>query len=629
MNYDFVKTAVYTSKIRVGDVLFNANAVKEGIKKANEQGASIIVFPQLCLSGSTLGDLLNSSVIYKEVEKSIEDIAKETKDILAFVGFPFNYNDKLYNACAVINNGSILGIVPKTNISADEINSSRYFSPAKSEIEYVNFAGFNNIPFGVNLIFQEEVNNALKLAVEIGSDKDLIISPAVSHSLAGANVIVNLGAESDYAGAKKKRESSIKEISKRTAVAYLFANAGVGESTTDLVFSGHSIIAENGAIIAESKPFDSGLTVADVDIGDLQSARLENLKNNSGYSGEYITVKFKAKKNVEEVSRVYEKYPFIIDGEEDATIRIQAEGLKKRLEHTNSKSLVLGLSGGLDSTLALIVAVKTMKLMNLPLKNITTITMPCFGTSSRTLENSIKMAKAYGVSLKKIDITKAVKRHLKDIGHSEDLHDAAYENAQARERTQVLMDMANSLNGLVIGTGDLSELALGWATYNGDHMSNYAVNASIPKTLVRHLVRYTANNSKGKLKATLLDVLDTPVSPELIPLKDNKMSQVTEDIVGPYALHDFFLYHLLKGGFSPTKTFIMAKNTFSDEFDQETVLKWLKVFIKRFFAQQFKRSCLPDGVKATKISLSPRGAWVMPSDTVSTLWLSELENIKL
>ncbi len=636
MNLGYLKVATFTPEIKVGDVEFNLNSIKKGIDVAVRKGVRLLAFPELCLTGSTAGDLFFSKALLDSAKNTLKDLEKYTagKDLVVLVGLPFLEGGLIYNACAVICNGTVLGLVPKTYMpDFNAVNEKRYFKSAENKISYVSLNkndSKSTVPFGKNIIFSNTEDENFKFAVEIGSDIDGLVSPSTYHAINGARLIVNLNASSARTLDLINRRAIIKSHSEKISCAYLLSNAGEGESTTDFVYSGHSIIAENGKILIESKPFDSGLTVADVDLEYIDFIRSK--KYNQTFDLEqkqYCYVNFNLNANGVDFERVYDKTPFIVPGEEEYQLSIQAQGLKKRIVHTNAKSVVLGLSGGLDSTLALIVAVKAVALAGKPLKDIIAVTMPCFGTSSRTLENSIRLAKSFGVTLKKVDITKAVKRHLRDIKHSEDVHDAAYENAQARERTQVLMDIANMYNGLVVGTGDLSELALGWATYNGDHMSMYAVNASVPKTLVRHLTNYYAENSKGKLKATLLDILDTPVSPELIPSNDDTIKQVTEDIVGPYVLHDFFLYNMLVNGFSPAKIYHVAVNSFKGEFDGATILKWLKTFVRRFFNQQFKRSCMPDGVMVTEVSLSPRGAYRMPSDAVSALWLKELEEIKI
>lgn len=631
MNLGYVKVAACTPQIKVADVNYNTESIKSGIDGAEKSGVHVLAFPELCITGCTAGDLFYSQTLLSAARKALIEIAEYTrgKNLIAFLGLPLLESGRLYNVAAAICNGAVLGIVPKGG-SFDKRTVFSIDDGKLRSVDLIKAPEFSDIPFGRDMIFTESVFGGLKISVEFSDDLYSAVPPSVYHTANGATVIVNLSASAEYASMPERRKSLIEARSLATACAYVYANAGEGESTTDCVFSGHDIIAENGEIIAESKPFSSGgLVTAEVDV---DAVNFERSKRGSFLPDlperEYRCVEFCVDVSGLTLNRVYDKTPFIKRGEEEFLIEAAAHGLEKRIRHVNASKIVLGLSGGLDSSLALIISVKAMELLKRPASDIISITMPCFGTSTRTFDNSVKLAKAFGASLKKIDITKAVKRHLKDIGHSEDLHDAAYENAQARERTQVLMDVANSCGGLVVGTGDLSELALGWATYNGDHMSMYAVNGSIPKTLVRHLVGYTAEKRKGKIKTVLTDVLDTPVSPELIPSGDKTIKQVTEDIVGPYILHDFFLYSIVKRGFTPKKTYYAAVNTFKGEFDSETVLKWLKIFVRRFFNQQFKRSCMPDGVKVTEISLSPRCGFNMPSDAVSKVWLDELDNIR-
>ncbi len=593
MKNGYIKVATFTPTIKVADVEFNTKNILSAIKQADEKGVQLLTFPKLSITGSTCNDLFYSDTLLDGAKRSLIEIANSTKDIpmLVFVGLPLKVNGNIYEVCAGVWDGAILGFIPSED--ARDI--------------YVDVNG-EQVLMSNNLIFCDTENSSFKVSAS---------------ALDEARIIVDLNADPEYSNQIQKRRDFVRDTSDTLTCVYCYSNAGDGESTTDYVFSGHSLIAENGEILNQTKPFENGFCIADVDLEyiDFKRSRFVCQDDN-----DYVYVDFSASRN-NSLERVYDKTPFIKADEEELLLEIQAQGLKKRLEHTYSKTAVIGLSGGLDSTLAILVAVKAIKLLNKPTSDVLALTMPCFGTTSRTLENSIKLAKALGVTIKKIDISKSVKSHLKDLNHPLDLHDATYENAQARERTQLLMDIANMYNGVVVGTGDLSELALGWATYNGDHMSNYAVNASIPKTLVRHLVEYVANNSKTKLKSVLLDILDTPVSPELLPAVDSEISQKTEDLVGPYILHDFFLYNMFKRGFTPKKTYYVAIKTFEGQFDEKTILKWLKTFVRRFFMQQFKRSCMPDGVKVTEISFSPRCGLDMPSDAVSKLWLDELENI--
>ncbi len=626
MSLGYVKVGCFAPEIKVADTIFNCESILKAIDLAEKEKVKLLVLPALSLTGATAGELFNYKTLIKGAGESLLKIVNHTlaKNIVVFVGFPFSDNGYNYNAAAVISNGKILGIVPKSNLTVKE---REYFAPAPKTTKTVMIFG-NAVPFGKDIIFADKDNQALKVGVEIGEDLYAVSSPSVQYAGAGARIIVNLSAECEFSGERDRRIFAIKNQSEKLSVAYAFSNAGAGESTTDAVYSGQGIIVENGEILAENKPFDGKLRTAEIDLTALDFYKKNNLNGIETPDNVMQIATFALRATDEKPQRVYDKTPFIKSGEEELSLEIQAQGLAKRIKHTGAQTVVLGLSGGLDSTLALIVAVRAIKILGRDKKDILAVTMPCYGTSSRTFDNSVALAKAYKVTLKKIKIEKSVTRHLKDIGHDLITHDAAYENAQARERTQVLMDLANMYNGLVVGTGDLSELALGWATYNGDHMSMYAVNASVPKTLVRHLVKWTADDNRGKIKWILQDILDTPVSPELIPSDNQEIKQVTEDIVGPYVLHDFFLYNMIKRGFTPKKIYYAAINTFKGEFDREIILKWLKIFIRRFFNQQFKRSCMPDGVKVSEISLSPRAGIKLPSDAVSKLWLDELENLQ-
>ena len=626
MKNSFAKIGAFTPKIKVADVNYNKKQIIKEISDGAKKDLAILVFPELVLSGSTCGDLFYSDSLLTACKDAIIEIAKSTSGIktLTFIGLPLKVNGKIYDVAVCLSNGNILGIVPRNfDCDFDELNLKKYFSTFYDFDEIDLNDDFTEIPFGEKIVFEGLNNKKLKVCVEIGENLYSPLTSAKRLCYDGANVVVNLSSEIEYSGREKDRLNYISMVSKQSVCAYCLCNSGKGESSTDAVFSGQSIICENGEILAKTEAFSQGFCVSSIDVDYLES---QKAMQKDSLGEEKIIVQFECEKS-SEIIREYSKYPFIIDGEQARLIDIQTQGLIKRIEHTNAKSLVIGLSGGLDSALAVLVCVNAMKKLNRPLKDILAYTLPCFGTTSRTLDNSIILAKSLGISIKKIDISKSVKRHLKDIGHDGATLDAAFENAQARERTQVLMDMANMHNGLVIGTGDLSELALGWATYNGDHMSMYGVNGSVPKTLVRELVNFTAKRSRGKLKSVLLDVLDTPVSPELLPPSDTEIKQKTEDIVGPYVLHDFYMYHLLKRQSSPRTVYEIAKLTFKNEFSEETILKWLKTFIKRFFSQQFKRSCLPDGVKVSPISLSPRTGIKLPSDAISSVWLSELENL--
>lgn len=632
MKYGFVRVGAYTPEIKVADVNFNASKIKEGIIEAEKAGAEVLVFPELSLTGYTCADLFYSDVLLSAAKTALTDIARftENKEMLIFVGLPVKKDGKIYNAAAAINKGEILGFIPKTFLpNYNEFYEKRWFCPAEDCVSEIIIGG-KSVPFGKNIIFYEEKEEYFKVAAEICEDLWSATPPSVTHSLKGATLIVNLSASNEIVGKADYRKMLIKSHSAKCVSAYVYSDAGSGESTTDVVFAGHNLIAENGALLIESKPFSTGLTFSDVDLSFIEYERSKLFNYEYKSESEYLKVCFSADGKAD-IKRNFDKAPFVPSAAEELGSRaelileIQAESLKKRIIRTGAKAAVLGLSGGLDSTLAAIIAVYAMEKAGKTSKDVITITMPCFGTSKRTFDNTIKLSKALKTTLKKVDITAAVKRHLKDIKHENGKLDAAYENAQARERTQVIMDMANMAGGLAVGTGDLSELALGWATYNGDHMSMYGVNCSIPKTLVRYLVKYFADKSKGKLKSVLYDILDTPVSPELLPTKDGEISQKTEDIVGPYELHDFFLYHFIRRGCSPQKIRYIAEKTFADSYGKETVDKWLKIFIKRFFTQQFKRSCSPDGVKVGSVALSPRGDLKMPSDAEFSEWLKDIE----
>ena len=636
MKYGYIKTAAVTPEIRVADVEFNVANIVDCIRKADEKDVELLVFPELCITGYTCGDLFYSEVLLNAAVDGLKEVAESTNGVktLVFVGLPFKLDGRLYNVAAAICDGKVLGLIPKTFIpNYNEFYEKRYFVRYEGDVRSVRLEGVqDDLPFGTELIFADAENKDFKVCAEICEDLWVVSPPSLNHATAGATIIVNLSCSDEIIGKAEYRRNLVKMHSAKITSGYVYADAGDGESTTDMVFAGHNLIAENGVILSESELFNSGFTVAEIDVSFINYERGKTFNYEFNNEKRYYEVKFRAFRDTLP-TRKYEKTPFVpieksdLDSRAELILSMQAEGLKQRVKHTNAKTLVLGLSGGLDSTLAILVAVTAMSKLGRNLKDVIAVCMPCFGTTSRTFDNSVKLAKSLGVSLKKVDISKSVTRHLKDIGHDLDKLDVTYENAQARERTQVLMDIANQTGGLVVGTGDLSELALGWSTYNGDHMSMYAVNSSVPKTLVRHIVGYYASKSRGKLKAVLTDILDTPVSPELLPPENGVISQKTEDIVGPYVLHDFFLYNIVRRGFSPSKTYYLAVKTFENEFDKDTVLKWLKTFIKRFFAQQFKRSCVPDGVKVGSLTLSPRGDWRMPSDACAEVWLKDLEEI--
>lgn len=624
MKDGFLRVASATPHIKVADCTGNSHKIISMAKEAAENGASLVVFPELCITGYTCGDLFLQRALLNSAEENLKVIIKETKelDCVILVGLPVRANSGLYNCAAVICHGDLLGLVPKKYIpNYSEFYELRHFTPAKDELTSIDFLGRQNY-FGKDVIFQCLDMPEFKLGIEICEDLWTAEPPSGKLALNGATIIANLSASDEVIGKADYRRMLVKSQSARLLSAYVYTSAGLGESTQDLVFSGHDLICENGSILAESKRFTTGIIYADV---DLQRMENERAKANT-FVGEdnFEKCVFHLPVKDLKLNRHFSKTPFVpanktnLDERCEEILTIQATGLATRIQHTNVKSVVIGLSGGLDSTLALIVAVHAMDMLKRDRKDIIAVTMPCFGTTKRTKSNAEILAENYGVSFKDINISKAVTQHFEDIGQSMEVLDVTFENGQARERTQVLMDIANKTGGFVIGTGDLSELALGWATYNGDHMSMYAVNASIPKTLVRHLTAFEAEHSEGDLKKALLDILDTPVSPELLPPKDGEISQKTEDLVGPYELHDFFLYYLVRQGFTPKKIFRLAKIAFNGVYDEETVRKWLKTFLRRFFSQQFKRSCLPDAPKVGTVTLSPRGDWRMPSDAVNT-----------
>lgn len=642
MKHGFIKVATGTPKVRVADCSYNTQQIISLIQEAEKQKVFVLVLPELCITGYTCGDLFLQETLLIEAKKSLKEIAQATKRmaLLTIVGLPFFKENRLYNIAAAVQNGTILGFVPKLNIpNYSEFYEARYFSSGNKTVESVDFFG-EQIPFGSQLLFScKEVQN-LVTAIEVCEDLWVSQPPSGAHTMAGAYIIANPSASDETTGKNNYRLELVGGQSARLICAYLYADAGEGESTTDLVFSGHNMIAENGILLKQSERFSTGLIISEIDLGRLSSERRRISTFPEDKTG-YVTVSYSIpsiqddiKKQLPEtvLTRFIDSSPFVPTDKKERENRcqeilmLQAIGLKKRLMHTNCKTVVVGISGGLDSTLALIIAKKTFDMLSLDPKGIIAVTMPCFGTTDRTYQNAVELIKQMQVTFCEIRIEEAVSRHLKDIGHDLLNHDVTYENAQARERTQVLMDLANEYNGMVIGTGDMSELALGWATYNGDHMSMYGVNASVPKTLVRYLVSYFAEQTNNNaLRHILQDVLDTPVSPELLPPSDGKISQKTEDLVGPYELHDFYLYYMMRFGFPPSKIYRLAVLAFTGHFESEVILKWLKVFYRRFFSQQFKRSCLPDGPKVGSISLSPRGDLRMPSDACVTMWIKELE----
>ena len=642
MKHGFIKVAAATPEVKVADCIWNGEQTIKLIEEAEEQGVKVLVFPELGITGYTCGDLFLQDTLLDAAQKTMWKIVESTegKDVFVFVGLPLQVRDKLYNVAAAIQNGELLGLIPKQYIpNYSEFYEARHFHAGPAETADIFVDGLL-VPFGQNIIFTcEELG--MTLAAEICEDLWTRIPPSNLHALAGANVIVNLSASNELVGKGTRRRNLVKGQSSQLLAAYIYACAGEGESTTDSVFAGHNMIAENGKILAE-KRFATGLCVSEIDVQKLRSERrrIGSFMTEEREDYTEIIFKYPALANgvpETELTRPVAKSPFVPadaarcrERAEEITM-IQALGLKKRLQHTGCKSAVIGISGGLDSTLALLITCKAFDLSGIPRNGITSVTMPCFGTTDRTYNNALALARELGTTVREVNIAQSVRKHFEDIGHDEAKHDVTYENSQARERTQVLMDIANQLGGMVIGTGDLSELALGWATYNGDHMSMYGVNADIPKTLVRFLVAFfaeEAENGKEALAAVLKDILDTPVSPELLPPTDGVISQKTEDLVGPYELHDFFLYYMLRFGFAPKKIFRLAKYAFAGEYEDAVILKWLKTFYRRFFSQQFKRSCLPDGPKVGSVGVSPRGDLRMPSDACVRLWLEELEGLE-
>lgn len=634
MKNGFVKVAAATPDIRVADVEFNTQNIINAMEEAQKNGAKILVFPELCVTGYTCSDLFDHSVLLKASRKALLEIAENTndKDMLVFVGAPLEVNGKLYNVAAAMNQGEIIGFTTKTFLpNYGEFYEMRQFTPGPQTVREITFEG-KKIPFGPQILFQAEGMEELVVAAEICEDVWSPIPPSIQAALEGATVIVNCSASDETIGKDTYRRALISGQSARLISGYIYANAGEGESTTDLVFGGHNIIAENGTVLKESSRYVNEIIYSELDLQRITGERRKNTTFQPLDEETLVRVPFTVEETKTFLTRTFPKKPFVPSDEQtraqrcEEILTIQAMGLKKRLAHTNARTAVVGISGGLDSTLALLVTARAFDMLGRDKKDIIAVTMPCFGTTDRTYQNACEMSKKVGATLIEVPIADAVNVHFRDIGHDPEDHSVTYENCQARERTQVLMDIANKTWGMVIGTGDLSELALGWATYNGDHMSMYGVNASVPKTLVRHLVKYAADDTKDEaLKNVLYDVLDTPVSPELLPPKDGDIAQKTEDLVGPYELHDFFLYYFLRMGYEPGKIYRIAKLSFAREYDDETIYKWLRTFCWRFFSQQFKRSCLPDGPKVGTVALSPRGDWRMPSDACVALWIQNLE----
>ena len=642
MNYGFVKVAAAVPHVQVADCFYNIQQMEGLMRQASDKGVQIIAFPEMSVTAYTCLDLFAQQALLKNAEQALLKLVSDTADlnILTIAGAPLVTENRLINAAVAFQSGKILGVVPKTYIpNYKEFQEQRWFTSATELRDKTISIGDRTYPLGSHLLFTA---GQVKVGIEICEDLWVPVPPSSLLAMEGANILVNISASNELIGKHHYLRSLICQQSARCMAGYVYASAGFGESSTDLVFAGNGIIAENGTLLEESPRFtmQEQLVISEIDIENLQNDRQVNTSFMHGAStllgGETITIPFALSENSGQpvLTRSVDPHPFTPSGDAlkercEEIFQIQVAGLAKRIVHTHSRTAVVGISGGLDSTLALLVTVMTFDALNIPRNQILGITMPGFGTTDRTYTNACDLIRSLGVTLKEISIKDACLQHFKDISHNPSVHDVTYENSQARERTQILMDVANQKNGMVIGTGDLSELALGWATYNGDHMSMYGVNGSIPKTLVRYLVEWVAHNRVDEAsRATLLDIVDTPISPELIPADENgNIKQKTEDLVGPYELHDFFLYHFLRFGSSPAKIYFLAQQAFGGSYDKETIRKWLHTFFRRFFQQQFKRSCLPDGPKVGSVSLSPRGDWRMPSDAMATLWLKEIEGL--
>ena len=640
MRDGFLKAAALSPALRVADCAYNTQQIIAQLKDAAARGVKLAVFPEFCLTGYTCGDLFLQHTLQQGALTGLQSIldASRELDVVALVGLPLLVRGKLYNVAAVLCRGRLLGLVPKTYLpNYGEFYEKRQFTPGSTEVEWVTVCG-QQVPFGTSLLFRCCEMPSFVLGVEICEDLWSALPPSTFHALAGATVVANLSASDETVGKAEYRRALVQNQSARLLCGYLYASAGHGESTQDMVFGGHDLIAENGTLLSEALPFAGGWAETEIDCQRMESERARNTSFEPSAEG-YQTVEFHLEPTETSLTRWVDPTPFVPHDQRlraqrcELILKMQADGLAKRLEHARAKTAVIGISGGLDSCLALLVAVRALKQLGRPTTDVLAVTMPCFGTTRRTRSNAEILCDELHVSFREIDIAATVHSHFADIGQDEKVLDVTFENGQARVRTLELMDLANRTGGLVVGTGDLSELALGWATYNGDHMSMYGVNASVPKTLVRHLVQYEADIAPSEtLKTVLLDILDTPVSPELLPAKENgDIAQKTEDLVGPYELHDFYLYHVLRFGFGPEKIFRLAKAAFAGraEYPDSVLYKWLRNFYWRFFAQQFKRSCLPDGPKVGSVTLSPRGDWRMPSDAAAALWLAELEQIPL
>jgi NAD+ synthase (glutamine-hydrolysing) len=641
MKDGLIKIACATPDLRVADCAYNTQRILEAAREAVAQGARLVAFPELCITGYTCGDLFFQQTLLDAAVASLLTIAAETEtlDAVLIVGLPIVYRGKLYNCGAVCCNGTVCGLVPKQNLpNYGEFYELRHFTAGSAVQERIDLSSgkqqIRQVPFAAQMVFACVEMPEFTFGVEICEDVWVADTPSVAMAQKGAVLVVNLSCSDEIIGKKEYRRTILKAKSGSLLCAYAYADAGIGESTQDMVFAGHNLILENAAILAQSESFSQGILYGDIDVQRLLAERRRS--NTFRTQPCCDEIPFHMTPAETRLERKFPQQPFVpaekhaLDSRCEEILTMQAVGLMTRLRHIGCKTAVVGLSGGLDSTLALIVMVHAFDRLGLDRSGIVAVTMPCFGTTDRTYQNACRLAQSYGAQLREVRISDSVQQHFRDIGHDPEVHDVTYENAQARERTQVLMDLANQCGGIVIGTGDLSELALGWATYNGDHMSMYAVNASIPKTLVRYLVAYEAQRTEQQaLSAVLLDVLDTPVSPELLPPEqDGTIAQKTEALVGPYQLHDFFLYYVLRCGFSPRKIFRLAEAAFSGTYDRETILLWLRKFYWRFFTQQFKRSCLPDGPKVGSVTLSPRGDWRMPSDASVALWQRELDEIQ-
>lgn len=633
MKDGFIRVCAATPDIRVADCAYNEKNIMNLMDEAYEKQVSVLVFPELCITGYTCGDLFLQDVLLKAAQDSLRHIAAHSagKNMLVFVGMPFMHKGKLFNVAAAICDGRLLGLVPKKNIpNYSEFYEMRHFTPGMDECVDTALG----VKLGSRLLFRCENIEELVVGAEICEDVWVACPPSTYHAQAGATLIVNCSASDETTGKDIYRRALISGQSARLVCGYIYANAGEGESTQDLVFGGQNLVCENGNVLAETRRFKNGTAIAELDLQRLVNERRRMNTYTVNTDDDYEIVDFALEKYDLELTRYYARTPFVPSSKVDRDVRceeilsIQAMGLKKRLAHTGCRNAVIGISGGLDSTLALLVTARAFDSLSIPRENITAVTMPCFGTTDRTYNNAVELTRRLGATLTEVNIKEAVRIHFRDIGQDESVHDVTYENGQARERTQILMDIANKSGGMVIGTGDMSELALGWATYNGDHMSMYGVNCSVPKTLVRHLVKYYADTcGDSSLSEILEDVLDTPVSPELLPPTEGQISQKTEDLVGPYELHDFFMYYILRFGYMPHKVYRIACHAFEREYDTQTIYRWLDTFYRRFFAQQFKRSCLPDGPKVGSVAVSPRGDLRMPSDAVRSLWLEDLASI--